>query len=154
MRITLLKLLASLTDKVPFPAPIYEFGSFRVPGQEHLPFVRDFFPGQRFVGCDARTGPGVDEIQDLHALDLPDGNRTTDTQVIEVADREQRVVVTKDADFVNTHTLRGQPAKLLLVSTGNISNQELEVPLIPDLVREFQVNSFLELGRAGIIVRG
>jgi SAM-dependent methyltransferase len=74
MRITLLKLLASLTDKVPFPSPIYEFGSFRVPGQEHLPFVRDFFPGQRFVGCDARTGPGVDEIQDLHALDLPDGS--------------------------------------------------------------------------------
>jgi predicted nuclease of predicted toxin-antitoxin system len=98
------------------------------------------------AGCDA-----------VHTLDLPDGNRTTDTQVIQVADQEQRVVVTKDADFVNEHVLHGRPAKLLLISTGNISNRELEllvVPQIPDIVREFQANSFLELGRTGIIVRG
>ena len=74
MRVTLLKLLQGLTEAVEFPAPIYEFGAFRVPGQEHLPFVRDAFPGKRFVGCDMRSGPGVDEIQDLHALDLPDGS--------------------------------------------------------------------------------
>jgi predicted nuclease of predicted toxin-antitoxin system len=64
---------------------------------------------------------------------------------------------TKDADFVNSHLLHARPAKLLLISTGNISNRELEqlvVPLIPDLVREFQAHTFLELGRAGIIVRG
>ncbi len=72
MRVTLLKLLQGLTEAVDFPTPIYEFGAFRVPGQEHLPFVRDSFPGKRFVGCDMRSGPGVDEIQDLHALDLPD----------------------------------------------------------------------------------
>jgi SAM-dependent methyltransferase len=72
MRVTLLKLLSGLGERVSFPSPIYEFGAFRVPGQEHLPFVRDFFPGQRFVGCDMRTGPGVDQIQDLHSLDLPD----------------------------------------------------------------------------------
>src|SRR5690349_2451334 len=87
-----------------------------------------------------------------HTLDLPDGNRTTDRQVIELADREQRVVVTKDADFVNSHLLSGRPAKLWLVSTGNISNRELEVLMvrvIPDIVREFQTHSFLELGRSG-----
>jgi len=98
------------------------------------------------AGCDA-----------VHTLDLPDGNRSTDMQIVEFADREQRVVVTKDADFVNSHLLQGQPAKLLLVSTGNISNRDLEaliVPLIPTLVREFQVNLFLELSRAGISVRG
>jgi predicted nuclease of predicted toxin-antitoxin system len=98
------------------------------------------------AGCDA-----------IHTLDLPDGNRTTDEQVIECADREQRVVVTKDADFVNSHLLHARPGKLLLISTGNISNRDLEqlvVPLIPDLVREFQAHSFLELGRSGILVRG
>ncbi len=97
------------------------------------------------AGCDA-----------IHTLDLPDGNQTTDELVIDCADREQRAVVTKDADFVNSHLLHGRPARLLLVSTGNISNRELEglvLPLIPDLVREFQAHSFLELGRAGIIVR-
>jgi len=46
---------------------------------------------------------------------------------------------------------------LLLISTGNISNRELEalvMPLIPDIVREFQAHSFLELGSAGLVVRG
>jgi predicted nuclease of predicted toxin-antitoxin system len=98
------------------------------------------------AGCDA-----------IHTLDLPDGNRTTDLRVCELADREQRVVVTKDADFVDSHILHSRPAKLLLVSTGNISNRELEaliMPLIPDIVREFQLHSFLELGVAGIVIRG
>ena len=51
----------------------------------------------------------------------------------------------------------GRAAKLQLISTGNISNRDLEalvVPLIPDIVREFQTHSFLELGPAGIIIRG
>ena len=98
------------------------------------------------AGCDA-----------LHTLDLPDGNRTTDAQINDVADREQRVVVSKDADFVDGHLLRGRPAKLLLISTGNISNRDVEalvVPLIADIVREFASRSFLELGRAGLVVRG
>ena len=98
------------------------------------------------AGCDA-----------VHTLDLPDGNRTTDEQVSEVADREQRVVISKDADFVDSHILRGRPARLLLVSTGNIANRDLEAlmaPLIPDIVREFQSHSLLEFGRPGIIVRG
>ncbi|MBX9585155.1 MAG: DUF5615 family PIN-like protein [Gemmataceae bacterium] len=98
------------------------------------------------AGCDA-----------VHTLDLPEANRTPDEQVNDVADREQRVVVTKDADFVDSHLLRGRPAKLLLISTGNISNRDLEallVPLIPDIIREFGTNSFLELGRSGLVVRG
>jgi predicted nuclease of predicted toxin-antitoxin system len=93
----------------------------------------------------------------IHTLDLPNGNRTIDEQINGVADQEQRVVVSKDADFVDGHLLRGRPAKLLLVSTGNISNRDLEalmLPLIPDIVREFQTHSFLELGPAGIVVRG
>lgn len=98
------------------------------------------------AGCDA-----------VHTLDLPDGNRTTDDKINDVADQEQRVVVTKDADFVDTHLLRGRPAKLLLISTGNISNRDLQalmVPLIPDIIREFQTHAFLELGPAGLVVRG
>jgi predicted nuclease of predicted toxin-antitoxin system len=98
------------------------------------------------AGCDA-----------IHTLDLPDGNRSTDQQVIATADGEQRAVVTKDADFVDSHLLNGRPQKLLLVSTGNMGNRDLErlmVPLIPDIVREFQTHSFIELGPAGIVVRG
>ena len=98
------------------------------------------------AGCDA-----------IHTLDLPDGNRTPDVQVIAVAEREQRAVVTKDADFVDSHLLRGRPPKLLLIATGNISNKDLEAivkSLIPEIVREFQSHSFLEVNRAGLVVRG
>ena len=65
--------------------------------------------------------------------------------------------MTKDADFVDSHVLHARPERLLLISTGNISNRELEaamVPLIPAIVQAFQSGSFLELGRADIVVRG
>ena len=42
----------------------------------------------------------------IHTLDLPDANRTTDEQIKIIAEREQRVVVTKDADFVDAHLLQ------------------------------------------------
>jgi predicted nuclease of predicted toxin-antitoxin system len=61
----------------------------------------------RAAGCDA-----------VHTLDLPERNRTTDARITELADREERAVITKDADFVASHTLHGKPAKLLLVSTA------------------------------------
>jgi len=74
LRGTLLTLLGELTRCTKFPEPVYEFGAFRVSGQRHLPEVRDFFTDKAFVGCDLRMGPGVDEVQDLHALAIPDGS--------------------------------------------------------------------------------
>ena len=99
------------------------------------------------------TAAGYDAV---HTLDLPGGNRTPDATIIEVADREHRAVVTKDADFVDSHTLNGRPARLLLISTGNLSNADLEalmVPLIGSIVREFRTHGFLELGPSGLVIR-
>jgi predicted nuclease of predicted toxin-antitoxin system len=93
----------------------------------------------------------------VHTLDLPARNRTPDDDVSVLADRDGRAVITKDSDFVDSHLLRGSPEKLLLVSTGNISNDELQAlmsPLIPDLIREFQSCRFIELTRIGLIIRG
>ena len=98
------------------------------------------------AGCDA-----------VHTLDLPDANRSTDAAVAEVADLQGRAVVTKDADFVDSHLLYRRPVKLLLITTGNIGNRELEAilgPLLPDVLREFAVHNFLELARSGLIARG
>ena len=96
---------------------------------------------------------GVDAI---HTRDLPNGNRSSDQELIEIADREDFVVVTKDADFVNSHVLSGRPRKILLISLGNSSNQQLEqtlVPLIEDLMLEFRDSNFIELGWSGYVVR-
>lgn len=69
----------------------------------------------------------------LHTLDLSDQNRTTDTAIVATRRPRSRVVVTKDADFVQSFVLRHQPAKPLLISTGNISNAELGRTLARDL---------------------
>jgi predicted nuclease of predicted toxin-antitoxin system len=61
----------------------------------------------------------------IHTLDLPAKNATKDGEVTAVADRGQRIVVTKDSDFRDNHLLGGKPAHLLHVTTGNITNNAL-----------------------------
>jgi predicted nuclease of predicted toxin-antitoxin system len=86
----------------------------------------------------------------LHTLDLPLKNRTPDTIINQISVDEQRVVVTKDADFRDSHLVKGQPCKLLLVSTGNIHNTNLLNLFAKNLERivaAFQSHSFVELDR-------
>jgi predicted nuclease of predicted toxin-antitoxin system len=51
----------------------------------------------------------------IHTLDLPLGNRTTDTIINDLSAREHYAVVTKDSDFVNSFILSRRPYKLLLI---------------------------------------
>jgi len=91
----------------------------------------------------------------IHTLDLPNGNRSTDSEINEISVRENRVVITKDADFVNSFLLSSQPYKLLVVSTGNITNADLEalfLPNIPAIVTAFQTHNYIELTRSALIV--
>jgi len=93
----------------------------------------------------------------IHTLDLPLANATPDDEVRRICDADQRVLVTKDGDFVDSHLLAGRPAKLLLISTGNITNPDLESLMstqIPVIVAEFAAASFIELTRIGLVVRG
>lgn len=61
----------------------------------------------------------------LHTTELPDGNRTTDGRIAELADEEGRVVVTKDRDFRDGHLLTTSPQRLSVVAAGNITNTVL-----------------------------
>ena len=56
------------------PGPIYEFGSYQVEGQEGFADLRSLFPGREFIGCDMRPGPGVDRVEDVSAMSLPDAS--------------------------------------------------------------------------------
>lgn len=90
-----------------------------------------------------------------HTLDLPLGNKTTDNEILDVAEREQRIVVTKDDDFVQSYLVTGRPQGLLLVSTGNISNDKLELIVrahIRAIATAFESASFVELGRESLTV--
>lgn len=61
----------------------------------------------------------------LHTLDLPNKNKTKDGYIAKLATEEQRIVITKDSGFLESHILLNQPSKLLLLKTGNIRNNEL-----------------------------
>ena len=90
----------------------------------------------------------------IHTLDLPHGNRTTDSAINELSISEEFIVVTKDADFVTSFHLYRKPHKLLLVSTGNIRNSELESLLMANLggiAANFEHFDFIEMNRAAVI---
>ena len=91
----------------------------------------------------------------VHTSQLPRGNRTLDSEVMRVADDEDRVVVTKDREFVDSHVLSGRPHALLLVSTGNIRNDELVKLFVANIDRlavEFEASRFVDLSRDAIVV--
>ena len=91
----------------------------------------------------------------VHTLDLPAGNRTQDKDIVAMAMRENRVVVTKDNDFVTSFLLRGAPPKLLLISTGNVSNDKLFSLLAANLTaleKAFVKHDFVELGSSTIAI--
>ncbi len=61
----------------------------------------------------------------IHTLELPDKNKTKDIQIIKRAIKENRVVISKDNDYLDSFLLKSEPPKLIIVRTGNISNKEL-----------------------------
>lgn len=93
--------------------------------------------------------------QALHTTDLPDGNRTTDAQIAALADREGRVVVTKDRDFRDGHLLSGSPRRLLVVATGNITNAALLALFAANLdviVAALNEVAFVEIGPEALVL--
>ena len=92
----------------------------------------------------------------IHTFDLPEGNRASDAMVCAQADQDQRVVFSKDDDFVRSHLLQGTPKQLLLITTGNIRNQEiisLLLPSLPLLADLFEQHGLVELSRTALIIR-
>lgn len=66
------------------------------------------------------TAKGHDSI---HTLEFPKANATQDFEILEVSEKEDRIVITKDNDFLDSYLLIGKPQKLIFIRTGNIKNQ-------------------------------
>jgi predicted nuclease of predicted toxin-antitoxin system len=91
----------------------------------------------------------------FHTLDLPHRNRTDDDEIMQFADTRDCIVVTKDSDFVDAFYLQHRPQQLWLLSTGNISNRDLEALIranIAQVVPLFQQYRFVELSRTDLVV--
>jgi predicted nuclease of predicted toxin-antitoxin system len=93
----------------------------------------------------------------VHTSDLPAGNRTDDAEVSRAADAGDRIGVTKDRDFLDSHLLGGKPARLLLVATGNISNNDLlmvfsAAAAVVDAA--FEENCLVEISPTAVVIHG
>ena len=85
---------------------------------------------------------------------MPEKNRSGDNAISAKADNNGRIVVTKDADFLDSYLLFRKPAKLLLVKTGNIPNSYLLKIFqnnLPVFKSEFAQSNFVEMTRIEII---
>ncbi|PAX57914.1 DUF5615 family PIN-like protein [Brunnivagina elsteri] len=91
----------------------------------------------------------------IHTKDLPNKNATSDTEINAISMRDNRVVITKDSDFLNSFLTIKEPYKLLLITTGNINNLELETLFtanLQSLAELFNNHSYIEITHDSIIV--
>ena len=68
------------------------------------------------------TTKGFDSI---HTTFFPEGHLLQDNEIIEVAIKQNRTIISKDNDFLDNNILHGAPPKVIIIQLGNISNKEL-----------------------------
>ena len=91
----------------------------------------------------------------VHTLDLPEGNGTVDAALLDYSEKNNCAITTKDSDFSTSFWLQNRPQKLLLISTGNIRNAELETLLTANfdqLISTLTENRYVELTVEHVIV--
>ena len=83
-----------------------------------------------------------------------DGNDTTDDEINRLSLAENRIVISKDADFYDSFTAKKEPYKLLHVKTGNIENLQLIELFDKNLeliVKEINESSVVQISQNYII---
>lgn len=106
---------------------------------------------------DAHLPPGLCSLLQVrghdarHTRQLPAKNLTTDNFINSLSAKEKLVVISKDTDFYNSHLLRQEPYKLVLVRTGNIGIEELKKLFARNLAaieQALKKHSLVELDRS------
>ncbi|MEQ8475845.1 DUF5615 family PIN-like protein [Fulvivirga sp.] len=94
------------------------------------------------------------DLESLHVNELPKGDETSDKEIIELADQQNLIVLTKDFDFYHSHMTLGKPKRLFLITTGNLKNRQLfdlfrnNILVIKSALNK---STFIELNNEGII---
>ncbi|GHT54158.1 hypothetical protein FACS189446_3190 [Bacteroidia bacterium] len=90
----------------------------------------------------------------IHTNDLPEKERTSDDQIREISQKENRIVITKDTDFIDSFLIKGIPKKLFIITTGNIRNKQLFSLFERNLfivMQLFQTCNLIEMNNTTII---
>ena len=91
----------------------------------------------------------------VHTLDLPQQNATPDSNINTLSIVQERIVITKDFDFVDSFLILQQPYKLLLITTGNTKNSELDLLFstnLPQIIELLTHHTYIELNQTALIV--
>ena len=93
----------------------------------------------------------------IHTLDFPDKNRTKDSQINQISIDEQRIVVSKDLDFIESLLISNKPYKLIYISMGNITNKKLLKIFsqnIEKIIEYANKHRLIEITDKKIVIRG
>lgn len=89
-----------------------------------------------------------------HVNRILSGSETTDTEIAAFVDAQAMLLITKDGDFRDSHFLKKTPARVLRLTLGNRSNDEV-IALVEqywdDLQAAARVPCYLELSLNGLL---
>jgi predicted nuclease of predicted toxin-antitoxin system len=64
-------------------------------------------------------------LEAIHTTHYANGHLLNDSQIRKLAIEEERIIITKDKDFLDYFLVKGAPPGILLIDTGNIKNKNL-----------------------------
>jgi len=91
----------------------------------------------------------------IHTDNLPNKEQTTDREIRDISLEADRIVISKDSDFLDSHLIIGIPKKFLYISTGNIINRELFALVennIDQISELFLTYNLIELNNEELII--
>ena len=92
----------------------------------------------------------------IHTSELPNQNKTKDSEINKISVEEKRVLITKDLDFIESFFISNKPYKLIFLTCGNISNKELINIFktnFETIIKMISENRMLEITLENIIVK-
>ena len=96
-------------------------------------------------------------LDSIHTLELERKIKTTDNQILTIASKEERIVITKDTDFLESFIVKSIPQKLILVKTGNIHNKlllQLFEKNLETLLNSLSRSNLIEISQTEIAEHG
>lgn len=91
----------------------------------------------------------------IHTDDLPQKAETPDSEINNISKTQERIVITKDTDFLDSYYINNMPPRLLLVTTGNIVNKQLYnlfTRNIAAIIEAFNSYSLIEIDNTDLII--
>lgn len=91
----------------------------------------------------------------LHTDNLPNKEKTSDKEIRDLSIAQERIVISKDSDFLDSHLITGIPEKFLYISTGSIINRDLILLIeqnLPQIIQLFNEYDLIELDNNELIL--